>query len=124
MHSDSSTEYTISNFQRKVYKVVSQIPIGEVRSYKWVAKKISKPNAVRAVGTALKNNPFAPIVPCHRVIKSDGSLGGYSRGLKKKKELLGLEKKIVETTFMVARERKNGRDAINRVSTSQEVIWI
>ncbi|MFC1646095.1 methylated-DNA--[protein]-cysteine S-methyltransferase [Candidatus Omnitrophota bacterium] len=93
----SSTKYTISNFQKKVFRAVSSIPMGEVRSYKWVAKKIGKPNAVRAVGTALKNNPFAPIVPCHRVIKSDGSLGGYSRGLKKKKELIRLEKKVVKT---------------------------
>ena len=83
-----------TNFQKKVYKAISEIPMGEVRSYSWVAKKIGMPKAVRAVGTALKNNPFAPIVPCHRVIKSDGTLGGYSGGIKKKKELLDKERQI------------------------------
>lgn len=90
---------TVSGFQKKVYKAVSQIPLGQVRSYSWVAKKIGRPKAVRAVGTALKNNPFAPIVPCHRVVKNDGSLGGYIRGLKKKKDLLELEKKIAGLTL-------------------------
>ncbi|MFC1709100.1 methylated-DNA--[protein]-cysteine S-methyltransferase [Candidatus Omnitrophota bacterium] len=94
MHSYSLAKYIISDFQKKVYKAVSQIPIGQVRSYSWVAKKIGHPKAVRAVGTALKKNPFAPLVPCHRVIKTDGSLGGYSGGLKKKKQLLKLEKEI------------------------------
>ena len=86
----------VSDFQKKVYKVVSTIPLGQVRSYSWVAKKIGSPRAVRAVGTALKNNPFAPLVPCHRVVKSDGSLGGYSRGLRKKREILEIERRIVE----------------------------
>lgn len=85
-----------TEFQRAVYKAVSQIPIGQVRSYSWVAKKIRRPKAVRAVGTALKNNPFAPMVPCHRVISSDGTLGGYSGGLNKKRQLLKLEKRIVK----------------------------
>lgn len=86
----------LTNFQRRVYKAILKIPIGEVRSYSWVAKKIGKPKAVRAVGTALKNNPFAPIIPCHRVINNNGKLGGYSAagGLKKKIKLLELEKKI------------------------------
>lgn len=85
-----------TEFQKEVYRTVLQIPIGQVRSYSWVAKKIKRPKAVRAVGTALKNNPFAPVVPCHRVISSDGTLGGYSHGLKKKRQLLELEKKIVK----------------------------
>ena len=84
----------LSELQKKVYKAILDIPLGQTRSYKWVAKRISKPKAARAVGTALKNNPFTVIVPCHRVISSDGSLGGYSKGLKKKKQLLELERKI------------------------------
>jgi methylated-DNA-[protein]-cysteine S-methyltransferase len=83
-----------SEFEKNVYKAVLSIPLGQARSYKWVAKKIGHPKAVRAVGTALKNNPFTIIIPCHRVIASDGSLGGYSKGLKKKKQLLELEKRI------------------------------
>ncbi|MDD5617995.1 MAG: MGMT family protein [Candidatus Omnitrophica bacterium] len=84
-----------SEFQKKVYRAVLAIPLGQTRSYKWLAKKIGEPKAARAVGTALKNNPFTVIIPCHRVINSNGSLGGYSKGLKKKKYLLKLEKKII-----------------------------
>jgi len=86
-----------SDFEKKVYKAVYRIPLGQVRSYSWVAKKIGSPKAARAVGTVLKKNPFAPLIPCHRVVKSDGSLGGYSRGLKKKKELLKLESSIIKS---------------------------
>ena len=71
-----------------------KIPLCETKSYKWVAQKIGRPKAVRAVGTALKNNPFTLLIPCHRVVNSDGSLGGYSKGLKKKRQLLDLEKRI------------------------------
>lgn len=81
-------------FAKKVYKVVLKIPLGEVRTYKWVAQKIGHPQAFRAVGQVLKNNPYLLIIPCHRVIKSNGSLGGYSRGVKTKRLLLDLEKKI------------------------------
>lgn len=81
----------ITPFQEKVYKAVLKIPQGRVRPYKWVAKAIGKPNASRAVGQALKKNPFVGIVPCHRVIASDGSLGGFSRGLKKKRQMLSEE---------------------------------
>jgi excinuclease ABC subunit C len=78
-------------FQRRVYKAVSSIPPGEVRSYKWVAKKIGRPGAYRAVGHALNKNPFLGRVPCHRVVKSDGSLGGFSKGKKAKRRLLRAE---------------------------------
>ena len=80
-------------FYQKVWKVVSKIFKGEVRSYSWVAKKIGSPKASQAVGQALKNNPFPRVIPCHRVIYKNGSLGGYSQGLKKKKLLLEKEKK-------------------------------
>lgn len=86
----------LTNFQKKVYKAVLQIPLGQVRSYSWIAKKIGSPGATRAVGTALKKNPFAPFVPCHRVVKNDGSLGGYSGGVKKKRKLLEQEQTIIK----------------------------
>ena len=72
------------------------IPPGQTRSYKWIAEKIGRPCAVRAVGSALGKNPFAPVVPCHRVIKSDGTLGGFSApgGVKAKIKLLKKEKAI------------------------------
>ncbi len=83
-------------FQQAVWKTCMTIPAGQTRSYKWLARKIGKPGAVRAVGTALGKNPFAPVVPCHRVIKSDGTLGGFSApgGLKAKLKLLKKEKAI------------------------------
>lgn len=83
-------------FQEKVLRVVSKIPLGELRTYAWVAKRIGKPQAVRAVGQALKKNPFSLIIPCHRVVKSDGSLGGYTGGKKMKKYLIALEKLLVQ----------------------------
>ena len=80
-------------FQRRVYEAVLAIPRGQTRTYAWVAKKIGKPKAARAVGQALKRNRWAPRIPCHRVIASDGSLGGYSArgGLTRKRKLLRLE---------------------------------
>lgn len=78
-------------FQKKVWEAVRSIPRGETRSYKWVAEKAGHPQAVRAVGQALKKNPWLGVIPCHRVICSNGSLGGFSQGLKKKKELLRAE---------------------------------
>ena len=81
-------------FAKKVYKAILSIPLGEVRTYKWVAQKIGHPRAHRAVGQVLKNNPYPLIIPCHRIVESNGKLGGYSRGEKAKKMLLDLEKKI------------------------------
>ena len=82
-------------FQERVYRVVKTIPKGEVRSYRWVAAKLGNPNLARAVGQALKRNPRMVTVPCHRVIKSDGSLGGFAWGLRKKRELLRKERVVV-----------------------------
>jgi len=80
-----------SEFDRKVYRAVLEIPFGQVRSYGWVAKRIGKPGAVRAVGGALSRNRMPIVIPCHRVIKSNGDLGGFSSGIKMKKFLLRLE---------------------------------
>jgi methylated-DNA-[protein]-cysteine S-methyltransferase len=79
-------------FQRKVWGQISKIPYGELRTYKWIAGEIGNLNAVRAVGNAVGKNPVPPIIPCHRVIRSDGSLGGFSSGISLKKWLLKLEK--------------------------------
>ena len=87
------TKLTPTKFQLKVWKYLLKIPKGQVRTYSEVAKAIKKPKAVRAVANAIGKNPFAPRIPCHRVIRSDGSIGGYSGpgGLKTKKKLLKLE---------------------------------
>jgi methylated-DNA-[protein]-cysteine S-methyltransferase len=84
----------MTSFTKKVYKAVLKIPFGEVRTYKWVAKKIGHPQAYRAVGNTLNKNPWPIIVPCHRVVASGGKLGGFSQGINKKKRLLELERKI------------------------------
>ncbi len=82
---------SIKPFQRAVLKAASHIPFGETRSYGWIAQKIGKPRAARAVGQALGANPIPIILPCHRVITSDGKLGGYGGGLPMKVRLLKLE---------------------------------
>lgn len=81
----------LTPFTQRVYLATYQIPKGQTRSYQWVAQKSGHPQALRAVGNALSRNPFMPIVPCHRVICSDGSLGGYALGPKKKLSLLRQE---------------------------------
>lgn len=81
----------ISSFTERVFFVVKHIPRGEVLTYKEVAKRAGSLCAYRAVGTILSKN-FNPTIPCHRVIKSDGSLGGYNRGIEKKKEMLFQER--------------------------------
>lgn len=80
-----------TDFQKKVWNQLSQIPFGKTQSYKDVAGKIKNPQAMRAVGTANGHNPVSIIVPCHRVIAADGTLGGYAGGLNRKKKLLALE---------------------------------
>ncbi len=82
----------LPEFQRSVLAAASEIPFGEVRPYRWVAEVIGRPRAVRAVGSALGDNPVPPLIPCHRVIRSDGSLGGYLFGLSLKDQLLALER--------------------------------
>jgi methylated-DNA-[protein]-cysteine S-methyltransferase len=80
-----------TEFEKAVWHVLMEIPYGETRTYKWLAEKIGKPNACRAVGQALSRNPIPVIIPCHRVIESDGSLGGYSGGIDIKRRLLDIE---------------------------------
>lgn len=81
----------MSAFEKKVYKAVLAIPAGRLRPYKWVAARIGRPGAARAVGNALNRNPYAPLVPCHRVVRSDGRIGGFARGVMAKRRLLERE---------------------------------
>ena len=78
-------------FQRKVWETTRLIPYGKTRSYLWVAEQIKQPGAARAVGQALGKNPLPIIIPCHRVITSGGSLGGFGGGVEMKGYLLSLE---------------------------------
>lgn len=82
----------VPDFQRRVLEAARRIPFGEARPYAWVAKRVGHPRAVRAVGTALGRNPVPLIVPCHRVWRSDGGLGGYLFGVELKRRLLDLER--------------------------------
>ena len=79
-----------TQFQLKVWSYLKKIPKGKLKTYAQVAKAIGKPKAVRAVANAIGKNPFPPKIPCHRVIRSNGKLGGYSAkgGIKTKKKLL------------------------------------
>ena len=83
-----------TKFQLKVWKYLKTIPKGKVKTYKQVAIGINRPKAARAVANACAKNPYAPKVPCHRVIRSDGCLGGYSGkgGIRQKLRLLRSEK--------------------------------
>lgn len=81
----------LTDFEKKVYLAALKIPHGEVRSYKWIAAKIGRPKAYRAVGNALNKNPYIGTVPCHRVVKSDGSIGGFAKGVGHKRKLLKSE---------------------------------
>lgn len=78
-------------FQQRVWKALQQIPRGETRSYGSIARELGRPTAARAVGMAIGSNPIAVVVPCHRAIKSDGSLSGYRWGVERKKKLLEAE---------------------------------
>lgn len=80
-----------SDFQRRVWQALSEIPIGTTASYSDIAKKIGHPRAVRAVAGACAANPIAIVIPCHRVVRSDGSLSGYRWGVERKAALLKSE---------------------------------
>ncbi len=82
-----------SAFQRKVWETARLISYGETRSYAWIAEQIKNPGAARAVGQAMGRNPLPIIVPCHRVVSSNGGLGGFTGGLEMKRWLLALEGK-------------------------------
>jgi len=80
-----------TDFQKRVWKAMLKIPYGETRSYSWLAQKAGGKNKARATGVACGANPIPIIIPCHRVIKSDKTIGGYSGGLGFKKKLLQIE---------------------------------
>ncbi len=82
-------------FQRDVWEASRTIPYGETKSYQWLAEKIDKPHAARAVGQALGKNPLPIIIPCHRVIGSTGKITGFRGGLDVKKQLLQIEGVVI-----------------------------
>ena len=91
-HFDCKLDFEGTPFQKKVWSALTKIPYGQTRSYQKIAKSIGHPKAFRAVGNANGQNSIPLIVPCHRVIESNGGLGGFGHGIKVKKQLLRLEK--------------------------------
>jgi O-6-methylguanine DNA methyltransferase len=82
-------------FQKKVWKAMQRIPPGQTKSYSWLARQAGGKNKARAAGAACGANPIPIVVPCHRVVRSDGGLGGYGGGLAAKRKLLNLEKAAI-----------------------------
>lgn len=81
-----------TGFQKSVWSATARIPYGETRTYAWVAEAAGSPNASRAAGSALGSNPLPVIIPCHRVIRADGGMGGFGMGMNVKEMLLELER--------------------------------
>ena len=86
-----------SLFQTKIYNIVKKIPKGKVMTYKQVAQLAGKPKAYRAVGNILNKNKDYKNIPCHRVVRSDGKIGGYNRGVKQKEILLKKENVVIRS---------------------------
>ena len=96
-HADLSLDIRATAFQRQVWEKLRSIPVGQTMSYGEVARSLGKPGAVRAVGRACATNPVALVIPCHRVVREDNSLGGYRWGLDRKKTLLDQEKRLTKS---------------------------
>lgn len=85
-----------TEFEKKVLVATFKIPKGKISTYKRIAEKIGKPKAYRAVANALHKNPLCPIVPCHRVVRSDGKFGGEKRGAKSRMKLVEREGVLIK----------------------------
>ncbi|MGH9614930.1 MAG: methylated-DNA--[protein]-cysteine S-methyltransferase, partial [Bryobacteraceae bacterium] len=102
-HLDLPTDVASTAFQRRVWEALRAIPLGSTRTYSEMARALGRPKATRAVARACATNPAAIVVPCHRVIRKDGSLGGYRWGLKRKELLLRQERALA------AQEKGSGK---------------
>jgi methylated-DNA-[protein]-cysteine S-methyltransferase len=109
-----------TDFQKRVWQILQKIPYGTVTSYLWVAEQIDNPKAVRAVGGANGKNPLPVVIPCHRVIGSDGSLTGFGAGLKIKKCLIDLEK--VSTTHPQFQKSSSGISGSTDIDKKKETL--
>jgi AraC family transcriptional regulator of adaptative response/methylated-DNA-[protein]-cysteine methyltransferase len=95
-HLDLPIDIRATAFQRQVWEKLRSIPVGQTMSYGEVAKSLGNPGAVRAVGRACATNPIAVVIPCHRVVREDKSLGGYRWGIERKKKLLDQENRLTK----------------------------
>ncbi len=126
-HLDLPLDIRGTAFQKQVWQALQRIPYGETRTYTDIARNIAKPQAVRAVGNACGANPIALIVPCHRVLRSDGSLGGYHWGIERKQKLLiqestrkGNSKVKASASLNLDPERSRSRSVSQRRVKSQK----
>ena len=94
-----------TDFQLRVLEETLKIPFGKVRTYSWIAKRVGSPGAARAVGSVLRKNPYPLFIPCHRVVKSDGTLGRYSGGKGVKRKLIEFEKRM-KNIFCLNRKKE------------------
>ena len=85
-----------TSFQRQVWRTLQRVPYGKLRSYQWIAARVGGPQYARAVGNAVGANPLPIVIPCHRIVAHDASLGGFSGGLSMKRKLLGLEGTLIQ----------------------------
>lgn len=99
----------MKSFEEKVWSALKKIPKGRVSTYGEIAKAIGNKNSARAVGNACNKNPFSPKIPCHRIVQSNGNLGGFAKGKKKKIELLKKEGIQIEKGKIVGFEEKSFR---------------
>ncbi|RME68921.1 MAG: methylated-DNA--[protein]-cysteine S-methyltransferase [Nitrospirae bacterium] len=106
---DVSFELRGTDFYKRVWQKTREIPYGQRRTYRWLAEAIGNPKAVRAVGQALRRNPLPLIIPCHRVVGSDGSLVGFSAGIDLKRFLLDLESRVAGSSFRSSVLQGQGR---------------
>ena len=95
----------MKNFNEKVWEVTKRVPKGKITTYKEIAKALNT-KAYRAVGSALNKNPHSPIVPCHRVVNSNGNIGGFARGCKEKIKILKKEGVFIENNQVKDFEKK------------------
>jgi O-6-methylguanine DNA methyltransferase len=86
-----SRDKKLPPFHYRVYRILRSVPRGKVTTYRALARAAGSPRASRAVGSAMNRNPYAPAVPCHRVVRSDGSVGGFARGTREKARMLAKE---------------------------------
>ncbi|OGI28999.1 MAG: hypothetical protein A2288_01110 [Candidatus Moranbacteria bacterium RIFOXYA12_FULL_44_15] len=113
----------VTLFQKLVYAAAKKIPRGKVSTYQDIARVIGKPKSARAVGNALNRNPFAPAVPCHRVVRNTGKIGGFAGGCKNKVKLLEKEGVLAKDGKIVDFENKRViLSGLTRLRTS-DVLW-
>jgi O-6-methylguanine DNA methyltransferase len=115
----------LPDFQRSVLRAARRIPFGETRPYAWIATEIGSPRAARAVGTALGRNPVPLIVPCHRVLRSSGDLGGYGLGVGLKRLLLHLERStpVLEGNSRTGVVCRVGCSGTRRTPTDRRIVF-